>query len=208
MALPALDQQIADFEVPAVECGSIVARDLVSSSLQKSLRRGSLRTALVATKILMEGDPEYFWRRLVTIVFEDFGLSNLILTNDVVIAAQRREWRRRSNQSFKAAAYLIFKLSQTPRDRRIDDLYMLAHACLKSAAYQQKVDHASGWLAPLVEETKRLCLLCERPVPMRSIRALNAGACESHLQKWDDKGLVTGLVIHQGGRDIPGKKTK
>lgn len=24
----------------------------------------------------------------------------------------------------------------------------------------------------------------------------------------DDKGLVTGLVIHQGGRDIPGKKTK
>ena len=24
----------------------------------------------------------------------------------------------------------------------------------------------------------------------------------------DDKGVVTGLVIHQGGRDMPGKKTK
>ena len=185
-----LGQNVASFAMPSVDFFTIDARDVASSSLQKSLRRGNFSTALNAAKTLLEKEPAYFWRRLVTITVEDFGLSDLNLTQDVVAAAQNRAWRQYSGQTLKAAAYLICRLIQTPRDRRIDDLYMLAHACLKSHAYQQRVDQASQGVPDLVEEAKRLCLLCERAVPMRSVRALDVRACENFLQKWNDEALV------------------
>src|ERR1700754_2051601 len=53
---------------------------LASSCLQKALRRSDAVHAHLAAHSLLAMDPKRLWRRLVVIVFEDFGLTDLSLT--------------------------------------------------------------------------------------------------------------------------------
>src|ERR1019366_9123546 len=110
-----LVRDIFTFNVPEISDVQIAERDILSSSLQKSLRRAHYPCALIAAKGLVT-DPQYFWRRLVTIAFEDFGVSNLALTAQVVEAARNRAWRMRMGGELRVAAYFIRKLTLTPTD--------------------------------------------------------------------------------------------
>lgn len=184
MLLAKLQQEVGDFSLPIFCSLPPLPADIISSSFQKGLRRGLLTAALPAAEALLRHDPAHFWRRFITIVFEDFGVSDLVLTRQIVAAGQHRPWRQKDDLSLRAAAYFITRLCQTPTDRRLDDLYMLAHACLKSKAFQSKVDASSKSIQSLVEEAKRISLLCERTVPRRSFYALNVKACESYMQRW------------------------
>ena len=176
-----LSQRIADFECPEIQDVGIGCQDILSSSLQKSLRRADFSCALVAAKGLIDRDPKYFWRRLVTIAFEDFGRSDLSLTADIVAAARNRNWREAAGGDFRVAAFLIEKLVHTPTDRRVDDLYMLAAAASRYAEYAGLLGSASPGLAGLVREAMAIARSCERPVPGRSFKAVIPKACDQAI---------------------------
>ena len=193
MPSPVLDElshKLLAFHEPNITGCQIADRDILSSSLQKSLRRAYLPGALNAAKGLIAADPRLFWRRLVTIAFEDFGLTNLALTAEIVEAARDRAWRARVGGDIRVAAYLAYRLTQTPGDRRIDDVYMLGVAALKSEEISAAVNNATDCLRSLVKNASSLSSLCERPVPMRSFTAVVPRACDeaiSAVQNLDPK---------------------
>ena len=67
---------------------------IASSVLQKSLRRGDGRYAQSAAARLLKDDPARFRRRLVAITFEDFGVTDFDLSQEITAAAADRRWRR------------------------------------------------------------------------------------------------------------------
>jgi replication-associated recombination protein RarA len=107
----ALSKTISSFSLPNCEDASVRDRDILSSSLQKSLRRADLSCAMSAAKGLITFDPNYLWRRLVAITFEDFGLSNLSLTAAIVAAARNRAWRQSVGGDLQVAAHFIQQLA-------------------------------------------------------------------------------------------------
>ena len=180
-----LSENISAFHVPEIPDVQIADRDILSSSLQKSLRRAHYPCALIAAKGLIS-DPQYFWRRLVTIAFEDFGVSNLALTAMIVEAARNRAWRMRMGGEMRVAGYLIHRLTLIPSDRRIDDLYMLGVAALTSAELFKLVQSASDDVIDLVAKAMTLSKTCERAVPMRSFKAVIPSACDQAIKRSDD----------------------
>ena len=173
-----LSENISAFNEPEIPDVQIADRDILSSSLQKSLRRAHYPCALIAAKGLI-ADPQYFWRRLVTIAFEDFGLANLALTAMIVEAARNRIWRMRVGGEMRVAGYLIHRLTLIPSDRRIDDLYMLGVAASTSAELFKSIQNASGDIIDLVAQAMALSKTCERPVPMRA-QTVSAAQNRSH----------------------------
>jgi hypothetical protein len=195
-----LVRDISAFNVPEIPDVQIADRDILSSSLQKSLRRAHYPCALIAAKGLVT-DPQYFWRRLVTIAFEDFGLSDLALTAQVVEVAKNRTWRMRMGGELRVAAYFIRKLTLTPTDRRIDDLYMLAVAALKYSEVATSFQNASERAKRLVTHAMTLCRNCERAVPMRSFMAVIPATCDQEiLSKADLTPAIATLCIN--GRKV------
>jgi hypothetical protein len=78
-------------------CKPMVLTDpfLATAALQKSLRRADGVYAHGAANALLEIDPMRLWRRLVVVVCEDFGLSDLALTAEIIAAASDKAWRKR-----------------------------------------------------------------------------------------------------------------
>jgi hypothetical protein len=175
-----LSDELADYSCPDI-VPVRVARDILSSMLQKALRRADRDHALSAAHGLIAEEPALFWRRLTGIAFEDFGHSNLSLTH-LIVAVAASGSARKSLGDLRLASYLIEKLTLTPKDRRVDDLYMLAIAHIKYEAY-----HRCAPLSPAARELLSriisLCLTCERPVPRRSIRAVIPQACDEAISR-------------------------
>ena len=192
--LQTLSKNISDFKTPDIEDTGVRQQDILSSSLQKSLRRAHPACAHTAAKGLIGIDPRYFWRRLVTIAFEDFGLSDLSLTAEIVAAARNRAWRKAAGGDLRVAAYLIERLGCTPSDRRVDDLYMLAAAASRYEEYSACTQSASGPVRRLVEQAIALSKTCERPVPQRSFKAVVAKACDEAIMASGEPELA-GLCI-------------
>jgi hypothetical protein len=176
--LQGLSQQIAEFTCPEIPGTPIRYQDILSSSLQKSLRRAEYCCALTAAKGLIDRDAKYFWRRLVTIAFEDFGPSDLSLTAGIVAAARNRDWRGRTGGDFRVAAFLIEQLVRTPTDRRVDNLYMLAAAASRYGEYAELLESCSPGVARLVRDAMAMARTCERPVPGRSFKSVVPKACD------------------------------
>ncbi|MBA2588397.1 MAG: hypothetical protein H0U98_07195 [Alphaproteobacteria bacterium] len=140
-----LTEDLADYSCPEVTPVDL-SRDILSSMLQKALRRADKTNALAAAHALIANEPGLFWRRLVGIAFEDFGHSNLGLTGLIVSVAANRSVRK-AHGDLRLASYLIDQLTLTPKDRRVDDLYMLAVAHTKYAPC-----HSGALLSPVARE--------------------------------------------------------
>lgn len=184
-----LSKNISNFSAPAIVSTHIADRDILSSALQKSLRRAHLPCAITAANGLINVDPQYFWRRLATIAFEDFGLSDLVLTAQIVGAARNRSWRMRVGGDFAVAAYFLKKLTLTPTDRRVDDLYMLGVAAAKYDEYFAAIQGMTPNLARVALHAVQLSKTCERLVPGRGFRTVMASACDQAVIDATDTNL-------------------
>ena len=198
--LEELSQQISEFTCPEIQDVRFGFQDILSSSLQKSLRRADLSCALTATKGLIDHDPKLFWRRLVTIAFEDFGFSDLSLTAAIVAAARNRNWRRAAGGDFRVGAFLIERLVRTATDRQVDNLYMLAAAASKYAEYAELVGSASSLVSGPIRAAMAFASTCERPVPGRSFKAVIPKACDQAI--WSSEEITEELA----GLCVDGRK--
>lgn len=97
---------------------------VASSGLQKAIRRGHLTIALRCAARLICDDPARFWRRLVTIAFEDIGIGNLEVVSKVVFSGDF-SWRQKVGGEWVVAAHLVGALCVADKDRIADELIVL-----------------------------------------------------------------------------------
>jgi hypothetical protein len=95
---------------------------VVSSLLQKSIRRGETEIAWCAALTLFNHRGSSLWRRLMVIAFEDVGIGSLDVVTMTVAAAGDSAWRKNHGGDFKLAVYLAGLLAEAPKDRSADYL--------------------------------------------------------------------------------------
>lgn len=176
---------------------------LATSMLQKSLRRADVQNAKYAGIALLRIDPNRLWRRIAIVAFEDFGLSNLDLTASVVAAASSKAWRGRNGGDEHVLALIIEHLLGTPRDRRVDETYMLAVALnrLPSPKATLSGSVASKGLQELLLSALTTVRQCEHSIPFRGIRSVLAGPSDGVIAQSsasDEDGALLAEVCSQG----------
>lgn len=106
------------FAAPApVECSD---KWLLSSALQKLIRRGAAEEAFAVACRLHQVDPGYLYRRLPVIAFEDVGLGDLGLCLDVLLLCSSRRWWQQD--ALQTVAYLSQSLARAIKCRALCDL--------------------------------------------------------------------------------------
>jgi hypothetical protein len=95
---------------------------VVSSLLQKSIRRGETEIARHAAFTFFHHKGAAVWRRLMVIAFEDVGIGSVDALTTTVAAAGDSAWRKNHGGDLKLAAYLAGLLAEAPKDRSADYL--------------------------------------------------------------------------------------
>lgn len=177
---------------------------LLTSCLQKALRRADTGYVLSAAHALLDVDPARFWRRLVIVAFEDFGRADLNLTAEIVAAASNKRWRMNAGGDWHAASLLLEKLLVLPRDRLLDDLYTVAAAITSiSFPWQPSNTQVGRAVDQLMVSAVAIAERCEQPIPGRGGRSPMASACDVTLNTMFRAGLASAdllLTCLQGRR--------
>lgn len=185
-----LADEIANHEIILPERAPLGDPFLVTSVLQKSLRRGDAVYAHRAALALLHLDASRFWRRLVISACEDFGLSDLRLSMEVIAAASDKTWRRQSGGDERIALFLIDKLVRSPRDRRTDEIYMLAVALSKQRGPREALERLgmSSELTRAIGAAIDIVKECETVMPFRGKRGVIAKRCDAAIAKMAYQG--------------------
>lgn len=133
----ALAERIAGYQ-PSVAPEDIPAtsdRWVLTSNLQKAIRRGLTRTAVATASKLLVVDAPYFWRRLPVIAYEDVGYGNLPLCLDV-LKSFRRETLRRQLGVERVALYFAEELSKSLKSRALCDALAAMELCVRRKDFE------------------------------------------------------------------------
>jgi hypothetical protein len=95
---------------------------IVSSLLQKSIRRGETEIARRAAFTFFHLKRAAVWRRLMVIAFEDVGIGSVDALTTTVAAAGDYAWRKNHGGDLRLAVYLAGLLAEAPKDRSADYL--------------------------------------------------------------------------------------
>jgi hypothetical protein len=95
---------------------------VVSSLLQKSIRRGETEIAQRAVFTFFHLKGAAVWRRLMVIAFEDIGIGSVDALTRTVAAAGDSAWRKSHGGDLRLAVYLAGLLAGAPKDRSADYL--------------------------------------------------------------------------------------
>jgi hypothetical protein len=95
---------------------------VVSSLLQKSIRRGETEIAGHAALTFVKLKGSAIWRRLTVVAFEDIGIGSVDALTMIVAAADDSAWRKNHGGDLKLAVHLAGVLSEAPKDRSADYL--------------------------------------------------------------------------------------
>lgn len=158
---------------------------LATAILQKSLRRADGNYAHEAALALLKIDSVRLWKRLVIVACEDFGLADLDLTAKIIAAASDKAWRKSVGGDEVVVSYLVSRLLACPRDRRIDETYMLGVAISSTKDPDTSIQQisASPKLARLLREAVGVVHKCEQKLPYRGIRAVVTNECDVAIAK-------------------------
>jgi hypothetical protein len=106
-----------------LSCSSIAADPwIISSLLQKSIRRGEIEIARRAALTFFKVKGSAIWRRLTVIAFEDIGIGSVDALTMIVAAADDSAWRKNHGGDLRLAVHLAGVLSEAPKDRSADYL--------------------------------------------------------------------------------------
>lgn len=103
-----------------------VDRWVASSALQKAVRRNREGEALRCARLLVDVDPQRFWRRVTVIAMEDIGVGDIDAVADTVLAARSKAWRDQHGGDWHVASYLVPRLCAAVKSRDTDDLGAVA----------------------------------------------------------------------------------
>ena len=95
---------------------------VISSLLQKSIRRGETEIAQRAVCTFFHIKGAAVWRRLLVIAFEDIGIGSVDVLTKTVAVAGDSAWRKRHGGDVRLAVYLAGLLADAPKDRSADYL--------------------------------------------------------------------------------------
>jgi hypothetical protein len=95
---------------------------VISSLLQKSIRRGETEIAQRAAFTFFHLKGAAIWRRLMVIAFEDIGIGSVDALTKTVAAAGDSAWRKSHGGDLRLAVYLAGLLAEAPKDRSADYL--------------------------------------------------------------------------------------
>jgi hypothetical protein len=95
---------------------------VISSLLQKSIRRSETEIAQRAAFTFFHLKGAAVWRRLMVIAFEDVGIGSVDALTTTVAAAGDSAWRKNHGGDLRLAAYLAGILAEAPKDRSADYL--------------------------------------------------------------------------------------
>src|SRR5262249_10106951 len=103
---------------------NLIAADpwVVSSLLQKSIRRGETQIAQEAAFTLMKLNGSAIWRRLMVIAFEDVGVASIDAIMAVVAASSDAALRKSCGGNTRIAIHLARLLAAAAKDRSADYL--------------------------------------------------------------------------------------
>jgi hypothetical protein len=116
-----LAREIDTYSAPPLE--PIVADPwIVSSLLQKSIRRGETEIAERAALTLFRLRGSAIWRRFMVIAFEDVGIGSVDAVMMAVAAGSDAALRKACGGDLHVAVHLAGVLAQAPKDRSADHL--------------------------------------------------------------------------------------
>jgi hypothetical protein len=95
---------------------------VVSSLLQKSIRRGESVIAQRAALTLFKLRGSGIWRRFMVIAFEDVGIGSVDAVTMTVAAGSDAAWRKVCGSDLRVAVHLAGVLADAPKDRSADYL--------------------------------------------------------------------------------------
>jgi hypothetical protein len=108
----------------SVSTTNLIAADpwIVSSLLQKSIRRSETEIAQRAAVTLVQLKGAAIWRRLIVIAFEDIGIGSVDAVATTVAAADDSAWRKAHGGDIRLAVAVAGILAEAPKDRSADYL--------------------------------------------------------------------------------------
>jgi len=116
-----LENTIADCDLR--DCEPIAADPgVVSSLLQKSIRRGESKIAQRAALTFLSLKGAAIWRRLMVIAFEDVGVGSIDAVTAVVAASSDASVRKACGGNERIAVYLAGLMAKAAKDRSADHL--------------------------------------------------------------------------------------
>jgi hypothetical protein len=95
---------------------------VVSSTLQKAIRRSEVEIAQRAVLTLFKLRGSGIWRRLTVIAFEDVGIGSIDAVTMTVAGGSDAAWRKTAGGDIRLAAHLARTLAEAPKDRSADYL--------------------------------------------------------------------------------------
>lgn len=183
----ALAQQIA--AAPPAVCAPLRAdKWIISSLLQKAIRRGDADLAQRAALTFLGSQGAAIWRRLMVIAVEDVGAACAETLIKTVAACTSAEWRKEAGGAAAVAAYVVRLLADAPKDRSADFLICAAkdHPSLEAARER-------CGSRPIAE---RIAILADAdaPLPERAVTAWYASGIEWGNENRVGKGDLGGLL--------------
>ena len=103
------------------DCGSVAAGPwIISSLLQKSIRRGETAIAQRAALTFLNLKGSAIWRRLTVIAFEDVGVGSIDAVTAGVAASSDAAFRKACGGNERVAIYLASVMAKVAKDRSAD----------------------------------------------------------------------------------------
>jgi len=99
---------------------------LAMSLLQKAIRRGEGELAQHAAATLLLIAPDRLWRRCGAAAFEEIGVADLQTVSAVPAALAGKRYRATIGGEWKAASFIVDRMTRAPKCRAADDLLLTA----------------------------------------------------------------------------------
>jgi hypothetical protein len=166
---------------------------IISSLLQKSIRRGETQIAQRAALTLLKLRGSGIWRRFMGIAFEDVGVGSIDAVTTVVAAGFDAALRESCGGNVRVAAHLAGLLADAPKDRSADYLVgAMDHPALARFAETMAK-------APL---QARLSSVCDKTLtlPQRAVSASESGNADrdAPVGLFRELGVPEALVVATG----------
>lgn len=162
---------------------------IVSSALQKAIRRSEIETAQRAALGFYQLAGADIWRRFLIIASEDVGGAAVETMALTAAICQEAAWRKRQGEPERLILWLAKLLAESPKDRSTDYLICAARDHHSLAATRQ--------LCANMSLADRLAMVGDisQPLPVRAVAAWYASGLD-----WDwrkpivGRGDVAGLI--------------
>jgi hypothetical protein len=177
---------------------------IISSLLQKSIRRGETKIAQRAAFTFVHLKGAAVWRRLMVIAFEDVGIGSVDALTKTVAAAGDSTWRKSHGGDLRLAVYLAGLLAQAPKDRSADylcdakDHPMLADfwRAMEKVSWESKLSHVRDHASDL--PTRAVAALSALGVGWRGSISRRTGGLDPLLTVFRELEVPEELVAATG----------